>query len=126
MLIARTLTLASKNTGYSLYDLLVAASVPAGIIPNSRRVASLRIILDPDATGRLYFIENKTAVGGVANTADVPTTYGFVLDINSGSGALYTQFLEDIRQGTNTLSLDEIVVDTGTDGLIIHLWAYTI
>lgn len=117
MLIAATLTIPAVGTGYTLKQLLDLALVR---YPETYRVASVKLQIDPAATGSAYLVSGS---GTIATTADVPDQYGYILSL---VGDLYSTFLEESRQNTNTLSLDEICLAADVANTVVHLWAYTI
>jgi len=121
MTIAYTLTIPAVDTGYTLWELLIAAGIPASALPITRRVASLKLQIDTAETDNVYLVPRNGPV--VTTVGNVPDQYGYILSL---TGSLYSSFYEDSRQNINGISLEEVCLATDAANSIVHLWAYTI
>lgn len=107
MVINKTLTLTNANQGYSLRTLL-------GTLINEitmPRFASIRI------QTQVSDVFTVPAEGAYTNAAGVPTEYGYKITT--------TNQFEEFFSNQNSLSVDEIILGTGTAGAKVNLFAYT-
>lgn len=102
-MIAALVTCTSKNTGYKLLDLLETATGRSNLDTDYARACSITIQYLGSTDG--YIVPND---GAYANTADVPTQYGYSFN----AGGPYWEKTAD----HNLFALGEIILGVGADG----------
>lgn len=110
-MIAALVQCTSKNTGYSLLDLLTTATGRANLNTDYPRACSITIQYLGSTDG--YIVPNE---GAYANTADVPTQYGYSF---SQSGTYWEK-----SANHNLYALDEIILGVGADGETFAVTVY--
>lgn len=107
MIFAKTLTLTSANTGYTLTTLL---GLNQSTLPV--RFASVRIQAD---SADCFIVP---ASGSYANTAGVPNDYGYKITT--------TNEFQEYLAGANWITADELILGSGSAGSKIHVLVYTV